>query len=239
VADTLSRPFGTKSAAELEAILQRNLAFILSHPVKMVVIACHTACCSLSLYENLPIPVLPIFPTSLGALKDLSFLSSLLIMGTQRTIASGMYQEFLRKHYPHLKTYYIAASVLEHLIEKKCKEQKLIETTIAELVQPLQIEAPDGVFLACTHFPIYQFFLQKMFRQPTLVLDPAEYFSRQIYGALESENLLNPSKETPTDQYVVTGDLESFQEKFLCYFGETLGRSKACFSHAYAKLSGD
>lgn len=237
VADTLSRPFGTKSADHLELIVQRNLELILSHSVKMIVIACHTASsCSPALFQGLPIPILPIFPTSAHVVHKISHSSSLLVMGTQRTISSNIYKNFFEKHYPHIKVDYLAASPLEHLIESECKDPHLIESTLQKLLSPLEGRCYQGAILACTHFPIYQHFIQKALGDSVQVLDPAPYFSECIYEALASKDLLNPSSEAPTHHYLITGDLAPFKRKLLSYFEGSLGKTSHFFIPPYISL---
>lgn len=237
LADTLSRPFGTKSPEELHRILERNIQLLLSYPIKMLVIACHTACsCGFKMFKDLPIPVMTIFPTSLDLLFETPKLTSLLVLGTHRTINAHIYQDFIQKHFPHISAHFIGSSPLEQLIEEQCKDPVLIEATLKTLLAPLQGQPVQAAFLACTHFPIYKYFIQNILTPSTYIIDPALHFSKTIYHTLQTQNLLNPSTTPPTDQYLITGDILIFKAKFLCYFGETLGKTTTCFNHPYATL---
>lgn len=237
LADTASSPFGTKSPEALEEILKKNLELLLSYPIKMIVIACHTACsCDLSIFKDLPIPVMTIFPTTLNLLHNHPSLNSLLVLGTNRTIKSQIYQNLLHTHFPNISASFIGCSPLERLIEEECHDHTRIDATLQELLHPLQGTSFDAVFLACTHFPIYKFFIQKALGPSCEVIDPALYFSRQIYAQLHAHSLLNPLAITPKDHYLISGDPEMFKTKLLHYFKETLGKTTSYFNHPYATL---
>lgn len=237
LADTASRPFGTKSPEALKEILEKNKKLLSTYSIKMLVIACHTACSSdLRIFDTLQVPIEPIIPATLQSLSSYSSIKSLLVLGTQRTIDSSIYKNFIKKHFPNLSSYFIGCSPLEKLIEEQCKDIKIIENTLNELFFPIKDERIDAVLLACTHFPIYKHFIKKALGGTVSVIDPSIAFVDKIYHTLKLKNLLNSSKEPFQDHYLITDDLENFKTKFIYYFGNTLAKSNPSFNHLYATM---
>jgi glutamate racemase len=238
LADTASRPFGMKSPDQLREILYKNMRLLSAYPIKMLVIACHTACSSeLEIFQELQVPVLSIIPATLKALNSCRNIHSLLVLGTERTIASHTYQPLIKKHFPHLSCEFIPCSPLEKLIEEQCKSQQVILETLDTLFRPIQYKLPEATLLACTHFPLYKEAIALALKHHSSIIDPSHHFVDLIYDTLRSYDLLTPAKETSEDLYLITEHPEIFKEKFIYYFGNTLGKTPLSFNHPYATLS--
>jgi len=218
-ADTASRPFGIKSEEELRSILHLNVKRILSYPIKALIIACHTACSIPSdLLDNLPIPVIKITPITLDLLNNFSSLASIVVLGTHRTINSGIFQNFLKNQQPSTCSYFINGSPLEKLIEEFSLDKGQILQEIQHILHPLKGLPLQKILLACTHFPIYQEFIQNAFSHTIDILDPSIYFASHIAKELKTHNLLYTAQDTLADEYFVTSDIKTFKEKLFYYF---------------------
>lgn len=237
LADTASRPFGMKSREAIKEILEKNKNLLLSYPIKMLVVACHTACSNdLHVFDELKVPVMSIIPASLDALLDYKTVDSLLVLGTQRTIDSNIYQQFIKQNFPHFTPYFIGCSPLEKLIEEQCEDAQVINKILSELFSPIKNKNIGATLLACTHFPIYKHFIQKTLGDAVSIIDPAIHFVDEIYDTLKKKQLLNSSKVVAQDYYLITDHIESFKAKFIYYFGDTLAKTNLCFNHPYATL---
>lgn len=237
LADTASRPFGMKSPQALREILQKNMNVLMSYPIKMLVIACHTACSSdLSIFNELQVPILSIIPATIEAISDHTDISSLLVLGTNRTIDSNIYQQSIKKYFPHFSSFFLPCSPLEKLIEEKCNDSILIQETLEKLFHPIEGKSIEASLLACTHFPIYKDFIKIALGKKTSIIDPSIHFVDKIYDELKKHDLLNLSEETSKDQYLITEDIEAFKTKLFYYFGSTLAETNPCFNHPYAMM---
>ncbi|MBM3191042.1 MAG: glutamate racemase [Chlamydiae bacterium] len=227
-ADTASRPFGLKSEEELRHILKKNFQNILSYPVKLLVVACHTAC-TLPLEIPFSIPVLKILPITLKLLKKLPTLSSLLVLGTQRTLQSQLFQKFLQEHFPSTLSYFINASSLEKFIEEPSLDNAKITEEILHLLSPYPLSSLRYLLLACTHFPIYKSLITSLIPSSTQIVDPSIYFARQIQQTLKTRHLLHPPQKRSKELYYTTSDSQAFQKKLFLYFPHIFLRSEITF----------
>ena len=97
--DTKNLPYGNKSA---DIILQHSLEntrFLGNLGIKLLIIACHTVCTTA--YEDLKkameIPVIGMIEPSMSLLKKLHGLERIALLGTRRTVDSGVYQKALQE----------------------------------------------------------------------------------------------------------------------------------------------
>lgn len=230
LADTASRPFGTKSETELKKIIEKNCDILSCFPIKMLVIACHTAC-SLGLkpYEHLNIPIMGITESSFTTLKSLDQNKPKVILGTERTIGSCVYQNFLKLHNLEQRSLFHPCSSIEKMIETVVKDPQLILDELKTSLKSISAVQQAQVLLACTHFPIYSQYIKNSLDCSCQLIDPAFDFVKQIAKTLETLSLSN-TKKTPEDLYLVTQDVEMFKKKFFIYFSSTLGKTNHFFN---------
>jgi glutamate racemase len=234
LADTASRPFGTKSAHELKVIIEKNCELLASLKIKMLVIACHTACSlGLEIYRPLNIPIMGITESSFSTLQSLNIKQSKMILGTERTIRSGVYQEFLRSQHQDQNTIFYPCSFIERMIETEASDPELILKEMKASLHEISLTKNAQVLLACTHFPIYSSYIKKALDPSSTLIDPAFDFALAIANKLKSLSLTN-SLAFYEDHYLVTHDLDSFKKKFFSYFSETLGKTNHFFNHSCA-----
>lgn len=234
LADTASRPFGTKSAGELEKILEKNIDYLAQVPLKMLIVACHTACSlGLERYERLNIPVLGITLSSFSTLQGLSHEHPIIILGTERTIRSEVYQGFLSKLKLSVNATFHPCSCIESMIESLEQHNAIISCRLNDALRPLANLKHAQVLLACTHFPIYKHLIKNALHVSSVVVDPTQDFARMIGSSLKRLCIQNPTQESE-DLYLATFDIESFKKKFFFYFSETLGKTNHFFNQTCA-----
>jgi len=230
LADTASRPFGTKSEKELTKIIEVNCELLSSIPIKMLVIACHTACSlGLDLYQRLNVPVLGITGSSFLTLKSLDSSLPKIILGTERTITSKIYQKFLSNNNLDYQSYFHPCSCIERMIETMSSDETLILKELYSSFSTISLIKKANVLLACTHFPIYKNYIQKVLDPSSHLIDPALDFVKLIKHTLQKFELSNP-KTSSEDLYLVTENVEVFRKKFFTYFSKTLGKTNHIFN---------
>lgn len=234
LADTASRPFGTKSEKELRKIIEKNCEFLSSIPIKMLVIACHTACSlGLDVYQRLNVPILGITGSSFLTLTSLNSSLPKIILGTERTISSKIYQKFLTDKYLDYQAYFHSCSCIERMIETMFSDETLILEELNASFSSISSVKNANVLLACTHFPIYKNYIQKVLDPSSHLIDPALDFVELIKHTLQELELSNP-KTASEDVYLVTEHVELFRKKFFTYFSTTLGKTNHFFNQSCA-----
>jgi glutamate racemase len=209
IADTINNPYGDKSKDEIMQIVTNVASYLESCNVKIIVIACNTATIySQHLHSILNIPFIGVVhPTAKTAFRT-SDNNQILILATQATIASNVYQEYLKKK----DARYIALATPEfvEMIEQgqldSPQAMELVERTLA----PYRNSGIDTVLLGCTHFGLLEPLIEKILPNINLV-DSANALCEVLESKLDLLKLRNDSHKIGTLNIIVTGDLLPFQ----------------------------
>ena len=210
VADTKNNPYGNKSKSEIEHIVSNVFSYLESRCVKMIVIACNTATIySDHLKHNTHIPYMGVvYPTAKTAFRT-SENNQILILATQATIQSNVYQDFLAQK----KARFIALATPEFV---EIVEQGNVETdesleAVLRTLSPYRNSGVDTVLLGCTHFGLIEPLISIALPNTHLV-DSADAICEVIDAKLELLHIKNEETKGGELEVVVTGNLATFQK---------------------------
>lgn len=220
--DTARLPYGNKSQETVLRYVQESSQFLLEQKIKILVIACHTACAlALSeLQKEFPIPIVGVIPAAIESLEHLPKHDSIAVLATRSTISSGVYQAEIAKKLPRSKIFAIACPLFVPLVEEGFIDHMLTELAIREYLSPLKKEKIDALLLGCTHYPLLESALKKECSKETTLIDPALSCAESVRLLLDKNALLNPQKRTPDYTFYVSDDPEKFRllgKTFLSY----------------------
>ena len=118
--DTAHVPYGSKSVETVQNYSNQITQFLLSHDVKLIVIACNTASSVAAelLRKNFDVPIFGVVTPSVEQAISLHNGGEIGIIGTQSTIASNSYVEKFTMLAPHIKTVQQACPLFVPLIEE-------------------------------------------------------------------------------------------------------------------------
>jgi glutamate racemase len=211
--DTARLPYGNKSAETILRYSLENTSFLLERGIKVLVIACHTAC-AIALEQiraTISIPVIGIIDTGVAELSRLTPGNKLAILGTKATIASGVYQHKIQQLLPQATLTAIACPFFVPLVEEGYLKHPLATLAAQEYLHPLKDKQIHAILLGCTHYPLLQPIIQKELGEQVLVINPAEACAKQVQKILMENHLENPQKHPPHHQFFVSDDPEKFR----------------------------
>lgn len=186
-ADQAHFPYGEKNAEQLICYSRSAAAFLMEKGIKLLVIACHTASAYAlhALQRQLSIPVIGMIEPTLRILQKER---SIVLLGTAALIRSNLYQERIRKEYPHLTVNALIGQQLVTAVEEgRPDDASLIAQ---KLLKGQQFEA---LLLGCTHFARIKPILQQVIGPDLPILDPAKSVAKAVAEELTQSGLLNPS----------------------------------------------
>ncbi len=206
VGDTAHLPYGTKSR---DTILRYSLeiaTFLSEQDIKVLVVACHTACSfALSeLQKKIAVPVLGITTATIEEVARTPA-NKMALLATRGTISSGMYQNALQNLIP------IPCPLLVSLVEEGYIDHPLTELAIQEYLLPLKNQKIDTLILGCTHFPLLQSQIQRALPSHIQIIDPSKHCAMSLKKLLEDRHLLNSQTSAPHYQFFVSDDPEKFR----------------------------
>lgn len=211
--DTARIPYGTKSKETITRYSLENSAFLLSHHIKVLVVACHTASSFAlqTLQAECPIPVLGVIQPSIERVVQASSHGKIAILGTKGTISSGTYQRHLQEQLPDAEITAISCPLFVPLVEEGHYDHPMTHLAIQEYLRPLQEKKIDSLLLGCTHYPLLTSALQKVLGTEVALIDPGVDCALALKAILHELNLLNPFKTPGHSQFFVSDDPEKFK----------------------------
>ncbi len=154
--DTARVPYGNKSAETVVRFAREDARFLVERGVKAIVIACNTASAHAlgALREEFPVPVFGVIEPGVQAALRESVGGRIGIIGTAGTIASGAYQEALRRERPDALIMAEPTPLLVPLVEEAWLDHAATRLILDEYLAPFLTAGIDTLVLACTHYPL-------------------------------------------------------------------------------------
>lgn len=197
--DTLNLPYGNKTKEELEQLSSKDIEFLLSKKVDIIIIACGTVSsnCLDYLQNKYSIPIYDIISPTIKYLNNSDY-NNIGVIATTRTIKSHIFKNNLNKH----KTLYeIETPDLVPLIESNNLDNinNVLNKYLSEYKDKIDI-----LILGCTHYPTISNHINKYLNNKVELLDMSNLLlnklsndtksSITIYFSKLSETLINNTK---------------------------------------------
>ncbi len=221
--DTARLPYGTKSRETILRYSMENASFLIEQGIKVLVVACHTACSFAleELQQKFEIPVIGVTTPMIEQVAQISKRGKIAILGTRGTIASGAYQNAIQKILPNAEISPIACQLLVHLVEEGYIDHPITAMATYEYLHSLKNKDIDTIILGCTHFPLLLKQIQQTVGPNVQIIDPAQFCAASLKQLLEEKQLTNHLIE-PTIQFIVSDDPEKFRFLGKTFLGHTL-----------------
>lgn len=206
--DTKHLPYGDKSEEAIIRFSIDNAKFLLSQDVKAIVIACNSASSVAvePLRKKFSVPIIDVIEPTVEFISSL-FLRSVLIIGTVRTITSGVFAKKVSSTSENIKVHVKACPLFVPLVEEGAfisKETHLyrsLQSAIAYYLEEYKGKV-DSIILGCTHYPLIKEEI-KAFMDGVTLIDPGECVGLKLRNILEENNLLSDGKGK-TEKFFVT-----------------------------------
>lgn len=156
--DTARVPYGTKSAETVTQYSLRNARFLAGHGIDLLVVACNTvsAVALPALRAELSVPVVGVVEPGARAAARASRGGRIGVIGTQGTVASGAYQEAIRRERPEATVLARACPLFVPLAEEGWTDpqDELVRGIVRRYLSPVREAQVDTLVLGCTHYPL-------------------------------------------------------------------------------------
>jgi len=226
--DTARLPYGTKSQETVQQYAAQMARILEEQPIKLLVVACNTATTAALPYLRQLLPHLPIVgvvePGARTAANH-SANNRVIVLATETTIRSGIYQKTLLEINPKLEIIAQPCGLFVALAEEGCVDNDVAHAAISHYLSPLQARAQekDCVLLGCTHFPVLLQPLTQFFAGRVTIVDSAKATALAVRETLQHHVL---DRELPSVQPAVRFLVTDLPERFVrlgqIFFGEPI-----------------
>ena len=225
--DMARLPYGTKSAETVTAYSLQTTRHLLTHDVKMVVIACNTASSVAlgPLTEALaPIPVIGVIEPGARAGVAATKTNHIAVIATEATVRVGAYARAIHALAPDAHVVQEPCGLFVTLAEEGWISGDVVEATARRYLAPLfkRKASPDTLVLGCTHFPVLARTIRKVVGRGVRLVDSAETTAKAVEAALNEKSLATKRKGKGRNRFLATDSAERFARVGGIFFGEDI-----------------
>jgi glutamate racemase len=223
--DTARVPYGTKSAETVTQYSLRNARVLARSEIDLLVVACNTASAVAlpALRAELSVPVLGVVEPGARVAARASRTGRIGVIGTQGTVASGAYQEAIRRERPGAEVVARACPLLVPLAEEGWTDpgDEVVGGVVHRYLDPLRDAGIDTLVLGCTHYPLLREAIARALPEVRLV-DSAEAIAEEVRARIPAV-----AGRAGVHRFLVT----DVPERFLAVAGRFLGRTVESAEH--------
>jgi glutamate racemase len=148
------------------------------------------------------------------------------VIGTKRTISSGMYEMKLKKKSPGTGIVSLATPLFVPMIEEGFIFDDISNAIIRAYLSDPSLAGIQALILGCTHYPIIKNQISKIFNFNVEVVDSARIVALFLKEILEKNNLLkSPGKVN--DQFFISDYTPYFEKIAKMFFEGDINLKKA------------
>lgn len=225
--DMARLPYGTKSAETVTAYSLQTTKHLLTHDVKMIVIACNTAS-SVALgpltQALAPIPVIGVIEPGARAGVAATKSNHIAVIATEATVRVGAYARAIHALAPDAHVIQEPCGLFVTLAEEGWISGDVVEATARRYLTPLfkRKASPDTLVLGCTHFPVLARTIRKVVGRGVRLVDSAETTAKAVEEALNETGLAAKRRGKGRNRFLATDSRERFARVGGIFFGEVI-----------------
>ena len=211
--DTLNFPYGDKTKEEIIKLSEKNIKYLISQKVKLVVIACGTATSqSLEIMKSIfDIPIIGIIEPTVLYVKKMN-LEKIGVIATTGTIRSGAWEQNLKREIPNIEVVNRACPLLASIAEEgKAKSKESLEA-VHEYMEIFKENSVDTIILGCTHYPIYDEIIKNEFSNKVNLINTGDAVATKLKQYLHENNMETNGEKIET-KVIISKEEKDFDKK--------------------------
>ncbi len=212
--DTGRVPYGTRSKETILKYTHSDIRFLLSHDVKMIVIACGTASSAAlpHIKHEYNVPIFGVVDAGGYEAVHVTKNKRIGIIGTPATIKSGAYTEYIHSHDPEIKTFEKACPLFVPLVENGHFDTVVTELVIDEYLHEIRDAGTDTLILGCTHYPLLEKAIARYMGAGVTLISPGQEVAKYLRKKLTDELRHDDTPEAHPYSFYVSDSVENFEE---------------------------
>lgn len=212
--DTARVPYGSKSKETVTMYSRQIIHFLLSKKVKAIVIACNTASAYAleEVRKEFDVPIIGVVKPGAFAAANATINGNIGIIGTEGTIKSGIYPEFLSALGDDLHVYQKACPLFVPLVEEGWIDDPVTREVATRYISELIRRKIDTLVMGCTHYPLLRNTICGIVGEDVTLVDPAHETARTLMDVLKSHDLMSETDHGTEHRFFVSDGAEKFRK---------------------------
>lgn len=212
--DTARLPYGSKSKKTVITYTRQIIRFLMDRDVKAIVIACNTASAFAleTLKSEFDIPIIGVVEPGAKLAAKTTINGRIGVIGTEGTIQSGIYSEFLNNTNPNVKIFGKACPLFVPLVEEGLADDPVTFEMAKRYISPLLEKDIDTLVLGCTHYPLLRDTIRKVVGDDIVLVNPAYETAKSLAEVLADNGLRNDLGRKLDHKFYVSDGAEKFRQ---------------------------
>ena len=212
--DTARVPYGSKSKETVTKYSRQIIRFLQTENVKAIVIACNTASAFAldTMQKEFDLPIIGVVKPGAKMAAQTTKNGKVGLIGTEGTIRSGVYAEFIKSFKPDVEVIGKACPLFVPLVEEGWLKDSVTFEVAGRYLRELMEQDIDTLILGCTHYPLLRSTLREIVGEKVTLVNPAYETARELKQLLAEKGLTNiqSQEEARKYQYNVSDQAEKF-----------------------------
>jgi len=215
--DSVNFPYGTRTAADLRGLVERNTRFLLDRGAKLLIVACNSATsaggdAAREIAAEHGVEVITVIGPEAEIASAISEEGKVGVMATPATVEGGAYRRALTAIGRGLEVTEVSAPDLAPIIQNGFPFDETVVETVRSYCVPLKQAEVDTLILGCTHYPLVAPMLQRMLGRDVRLVTAGHAIAAEAQRILERDGLESGETGEGAYRFLCTGDVESFRE---------------------------
>lgn len=213
-ADNANCPYGKKSEAEIIALVDNIVKFLIEKKTKIIVVACNTATAAAIEYlrkEYYSINFVGMEPAVKPAAIN-SKTGKIGILATQGTLEGKLFKETTKKFASDKDVIIRVGDGLVELVESGKSDSDEALNLLNQYLTPMIDLGIDQLVLGCTHYPFLINNIKKIAGNSINIIDPAMPVAKRLKDLLDENNLFNSQSSNVCYNFYSSGNINVLEK---------------------------
>lgn len=212
--DTARLPYGNKSKETIITYTRQIVKFLMTKGVKAIVVACNTASAFAleTVKAEFDIPLIGVVKPGAKVAAETSKNGKIGVIGTEGTINSGIYNEFLNQTNPNIKVYGKACPLFVPLVEEGLMDDPVTYEMARRYIGELLDKDIDTLVLGCTHYPLLRKTIRNIVGDKVELVNPAYETAKSLKEVLMEKGLNSDYEMKMNHRFYVSDGAEKFKK---------------------------
>ncbi|MDP4118058.1 MAG: glutamate racemase [Bacillota bacterium] len=209
--DTGRVPYGTRSAETIIKYTESDIRFLKQFDPKLIIIACGTASSTALEYvkDRFDVNIMGVVAPSAAAASSLTENGKIGVIGTNGSINSGKYEQYLKSLNKDLQVYSKACPMFVPLVENGYLDSKVTYMIAQEYLAPLMDAGVDTIILGCTHYPLIKKVISDIVGQHVALIDPGKETALYARSTIDAHEV-DPAGKEPEYKFYISDFVDNF-----------------------------
>lgn len=211
--DTARLPYGSKSKETVITYTRQIVRFLMGKGVKAIVVACNTASAFAleTVKAEVDIPMIGVVKPGAKVAAEATQNGNIGVIGTEGTIHSGIYNEFLSETNPGVKVFGKACPLFVPLVEEGLMDDPITMEMARRYIKVLLEYDIDTMVLGCTHYPLLRNTIREVVGKNIKLVNPAYETAKSLKEVLMEKGLENDNAIKLGHKFYVSDGADKFK----------------------------